>query len=106
MAGTVFVLIGIVFVLVALYRWVFDQSHSYDVTARKFNIGGGRRDIWRAVLFCLWTAALPLAFFIQWHANSRPPAQNMLVYQYNHKVLSDLWAAFAVILGVLFGLQR
>jgi hypothetical protein len=92
--------IGIIFVGISSYRW----SQEVRPGAALVQTGGTERDGLRGVLFGLWIVGLPLWFLIQWYWY--PTSENIAVYQYGHKVWSDLWAALAVVLGVLFGLKK
>src|SRR5262249_43171030 len=97
---TAIVVIGFVFVGLSFYRW----SHEERPKAEFAGTGGTERDVWRGAMFGIWLILLPLIFLIQWLWNDTPA--NMQVYQYGHKVWSDLWAALSIVLGVLFGVKK
>jgi hypothetical protein len=46
----------------------------------------------------------PSLWFIQWLMQGLPP--NLPEVTFERKVISDLWAAIAVVLGLLFGIGK
>jgi len=57
--------------------------------------------------FILWTLVLPLYWLWQWYTQQHPSTPfELQVYQLEHKLVSDLWAAVAVVLGLLFGIKK
>jgi hypothetical protein len=81
---------------------------SFTTWARPAVLGfTGNTDHWRTargVLFGLWTLALPAYSLWEWYYLPHP--DNIPAYAYQHKVWSDVWAAVAVVLGVLFGVKK
>jgi hypothetical protein len=61
---------------------------------------------WRAFLLVVWAVALPLYFLWEWHGLHSNPPNPFQPWQYGRKVMSDLWAAVAVLLAFLFGVKK
>ena len=61
----------------------------------------------RLALFIAWTLLAPFVFLLEWHVfQYRPPAGELMAFTYGRKVISDLWAAIAIALGLLWGIRR
>ena len=93
----IFAFAGLVFVAASLATWSRPAALGFK----------GDTDRWQAargVLFALWTLALPVYSLWEWSYQPRP--DNLQAYAYQHKVWSDVWAAVAVLLGVLFGVKK
>ena len=90
--------IGAVLVFASFNRWRKEQRPDEQMALR----GGTERDVVRGVLFGLWTIVLPLGFLIAWYwpGHPHPEPKDLAEYQYAYKLWSDLWAAFAVVLGI------
>jgi hypothetical protein len=62
-------------------------------------------DRWRFAFFIGWTLSLPLALLVEIHCPNRfwpePRHPLTLDFTYARKVISDLWAAVAVVLAAL-----
>jgi hypothetical protein len=59
----------------------------------------------QGLLFAAWTIGPPLYAGWSWN-NYQPQPAELAVYQYEHKLLSDIWTAVAAVLGVLFGIKK
>jgi hypothetical protein len=62
-------------------------------------------DRWRFLFFVGWTLILPLALFLEVYGPywfwPKPPDPMTLSFTYPRKVISDVWAAVAVVLAAL-----
>jgi hypothetical protein len=96
------VIIGLILVfLSARYRltssWLVSDSAFDEATS----------DRWRFYFFIAWTLLLPLVWLGEWFVyfglygnwHNMPPS--MPEFTYTRKVISDLWSAIAVVLGLL-----
>jgi hypothetical protein len=61
---------------------------------------------WRAILLVVWAVALPLYFLWEWHGLHSNPPNPFQPWQYGRKLVSDVWAAVAVLLAFLFGVKK
>src|SRR5262249_32954765 len=101
---------ALVFVFWALVSWL-GQPPSASLTQGnivKRNWAKTLTQEWRAFLLVVWVVALPLYFLWEWewhglHSNPPNPFQP---WQYGRKVVSDVWAAVAVLLAFLFGVKK
>jgi hypothetical protein len=57
-------------------------------------------------ILIVWTLALPVYSLWEWQTQPPPSAANFRAFQYSHKVLSDVWTAVAVVLGLLLGIKK
>ena len=69
-------------------------------------VGENRTQIWRAGFLIVWTLSLPLYSLVELIQYGAPAASDLAAVQYRHKVLSDIWTAVAVSLGLLFGIRK
>jgi hypothetical protein len=98
----VFAVVGIVLVgLSAAFRAGRPKGFALD------SKGQNTTDSWRLWMFIGWTLALPLWWLVEWYVYAAPsPPANFPAFQYGRKVVTDLWTAIAVVLGLLFGIKK
>jgi hypothetical protein len=93
---------GIVLALISFVDWAKQGG-----VARRFGAApADNGQTFRGVLFALWAVSLPLYFLWEWQTHPAPPANEMAIYQYGHKVISDVWTAIAAFVGVLFAIRK
>jgi len=97
--------VGVVFVVISFVLWLWAEEPSVELPAARIAQRATARHAWRGVFFVVWTVALPLGFLGEWYV-LHPQPQNLAAFQYGHKVVSDVWTAFTVVLGLLFGLKK
>jgi hypothetical protein len=95
--------VGIVLAIISFVDWAGRGS-----VARRFGAAPApdNGQTFRGVLFALWAVSLPLYFLWEWETHAAPPANEMAIYQYGHKVISDAWTAIAAFAGVLFAIRK
>ena len=94
-------IIGIVFVVGSFALWsARPPGHLGAVRGPGFNLLA-----WQGVLFVLWTIGPPLWALWSWHSYPPQPSE-LTAYGYEHRLIADVWAAFAAVLGVLFGVKK
>ena len=97
----VYIGVGIVLAIISFIDWAGRGSVNRFVRAPDPDNG----QTFRGILFALWAVSLPLYFLWEWEARAAPP-ENMAIYQYGHKVISDAWTAIAAFVGVLFAFSK
>jgi hypothetical protein len=95
-------ILGLAFVGFALFIRHKQYVPAYSATDTRTN--ESRSDLALALLFAIWTLLPPSLWFIQWLVHGLPP--NLPEVTFERKVISDLWAAIAVVLGLLFGIGK
>ena len=94
---------GIFLAFISFVDWAGRGS-----VAKTFGAAPGQDNgqTFRGVLFALWAVSLPLYFLWEWQHYGSPPANEMAIFQYGHKVINDAWTAVAAFVGVLFAIRK
>jgi len=94
-------IVGVVFVLGSFALWS-SRPAGHLAVAR----GTGFTPLLlQGILFALWTIGPPLYALWSWHFYPPQPSE-VAAYQYEHRLIADVWAAIAAVLGVLFGVKK
>jgi hypothetical protein len=93
-----FGIFGLVLVLASFATWWHPTKLGFKRTSDELKP-------LRGIFLGLWGLAVPLYSVLEWFSLKQLPS-NLVVFQYEHKLLSDLWTAFGVMLGLLFGVRR
>src|SRR5262245_38427996 len=97
-----FIVVGLALVVASSMLWAGRHPKWYP-----FANTTGQIETHLLAFFIVWTLALPLYWLWEWHTQPQPSTPfGLQVYQYDHRVLSDVWAAVAVVLGLLFGIKK
>jgi hypothetical protein len=97
-----FASLGLVLVLPSFVLWWQRPS---TTGARALRAPGSALAFFQSLLFAAWTIGPPLYALWAWR-NYPPEPSSFAVYQYDHKLISDVWVSIAVVLGVLFGIKK
>jgi hypothetical protein len=97
-------IIGVLFVAFALVVRHKQSVPLFSATDAPTN--ASRSDLTLALLFAVWTLLPPAVWFIAWLRDGIPVAAKLPEVAFERKVISDLWAAIAVVLGLLFGIGK
>jgi divalent metal cation (Fe/Co/Zn/Cd) transporter len=97
----VFTLAGLLLIIASLLLWS-GRPRRYALNKD----GQNQTQTWRAAILIVWTLALPAYSLWEWLKLGSQPPSNFAAFQYGHKVLSDVWTAVAVVLGLLFGIKK
>ena len=98
----IFIVVGIGFVVLSTVLWWAQPVNRTMTTGEPDG-----RAITRAVLLALWGAALPLYLVHLWNSEAPPTTTHALqLVQYRNKLMTDAWAAIAVVLGLLVGVKK
>jgi len=97
---TLIFVIGFLFLVFSFATWLRDETEVLG-----FRKTSPQWQPTRGVGLGLIALLLPAYFVWEWHSLAQVPS-NLAAYQYERKLLMDLWAYLIVLLGVLFGVRR
>ena len=97
-----FSVVGIVLVIMSLVDWSGRGTIAGFVGSPASDEG----QTFRGILFALWAVSLPIYFLWEWKYYGAPPANEMAIFQYGHKVMSDVWTGVVAFVGVLFAIRK
>jgi hypothetical protein len=103
MALVIYFGIGIALAFVSFIDWALRGSIAKTLWAAPAPDNG---QTFRGILFAAWAMSLPLYFLWEWNNQAPPPASEMAIFQYGHKVISDAWTAIVLFVGVLFAIRK